>query len=125
MSWAWRSTWVVTLCIMGAVVGCGVAKTNTQDTAATPPSQLQSSAPTAAPQPSPPPATPPQAQPYSSAGNGGGYATPGGANGTVYVGATGDCYHSESCRTLRGQKIPISRDDAIRRGYKPCKVCGG
>lgn len=44
---------------------------------------------------------------------------------TVYVGDTGECYHSEYCRTLKGNKYPMSLDDAIASGRRACKVCGG
>lgn len=44
---------------------------------------------------------------------------------TVYVGETGECYHSEYCRTLKGSKRPISISDAIASGLRACKVCGG
>lgn len=44
---------------------------------------------------------------------------------TVYVGETGECYHSEYCRTLKGSKHPMSISDAIASGLRACKVCGG
>ena len=44
---------------------------------------------------------------------------------TVYVGDTGECYHTEYCRTLKGNKYPMSLDDAIASGRRACKVCGG
>lgn len=44
---------------------------------------------------------------------------------TVYVGDTGECYHSEYCRTLKGPKYPMSISDAIASGRRACKVCGG
>ena len=44
---------------------------------------------------------------------------------TVYVGETGECYHSEYCRTLKGSKYPMSISDAIASGRRACKVCGG
>nr|DAI12390.1 MAG TPA: Metal binding domain of Ada [Caudoviricetes sp.] len=44
---------------------------------------------------------------------------------TVYVGDTGECYHSEYCRTLKGSKYPMSISDAIASGRRACKVCGG
>ena len=44
---------------------------------------------------------------------------------TVYVGETGECYHSEYCRTLKGSKYPMSVSDAIASGRRACKVCGG
>lgn len=44
---------------------------------------------------------------------------------TVYVGETGECYHSEYCRMLKGSKYPMSISDAIASGRRACKVCGG
>lgn len=44
---------------------------------------------------------------------------------TVYVGETGECYHSKHCRTLKGSKHPMSISDAIASGLRACKVCGG
>ena len=44
---------------------------------------------------------------------------------TVYVGDTGECYHTEYCRTLRGNKYAVSLSDAIASGRRACKVCGG
>jgi len=43
--------------------------------------------------------------------------------GTVYVTKTGRKYHRAGCRHLAKSSIPISRKDAIARGYTPCKVC--
>jgi endonuclease YncB( thermonuclease family) len=44
---------------------------------------------------------------------------------TVYITKTGSKYHAPGCRYLRKSKIPISRSEAIARGYTPCGVCGG
>lgn len=43
---------------------------------------------------------------------------------TVYITPTGSKYHSEFCRTLRGNKTPILLSRARER-YEPCGVCGG
>ncbi len=43
---------------------------------------------------------------------------------TVYVGSTGTKYHARNCRTLKTEN-PISKSQAIARGYTPCTVCGG
>ncbi len=43
--------------------------------------------------------------------------------GEVYITNTGDKFHTGSCRYLRESKIPISRSDAVDRGYTACKVC--
>ncbi len=44
-------------------------------------------------------------------------------NYEVFVTNTGGQYHREGCRYLKNSKIPISKDSALARGYKPCKVC--
>jgi len=51
------------------------------------------------------------AQPQSSRGD------------SVYVTNTGKKYHSGNCKYLSQSKIPISRDDALARGYGGCSVC--
>ncbi|MEW6016135.1 MAG: thermonuclease family protein [Candidatus Zixiibacteriota bacterium] len=42
---------------------------------------------------------------------------------TVYITRTGAKYHRGSCSSLRKSKIPISKKDAIARGYGPCARC--
>lgn len=44
---------------------------------------------------------------------------------TVYVTATGKCYHLKKCKTIKRSKTkhPITLEDAIAKGYKRCKVC--
>lgn len=42
---------------------------------------------------------------------------------TVYITKTGDCFHAGHCRHLRKSKIAIERKDAVKRGYRACKVC--
>ena len=42
---------------------------------------------------------------------------------TVYITKTGSKYHRGTCRYLSKSKIPISKEEAIKRGYGPCKVC--
>lgn len=42
---------------------------------------------------------------------------------TVYVGKTGNKYHYQGCRTLKGGGIPISLDEALAQGRAACKVC--
>jgi hypothetical protein len=44
------------------------------------------------------------------------------ADYTVYVTKTGECYHIEGCSYLKSS-IPISLEDAISRGYRPCSRC--
>ena len=41
----------------------------------------------------------------------------------VYITATGQKYHRENCRYVRGKAIEISLSKAQREGYDPCKVC--
>ncbi len=48
---------------------------------------------------------------------------PSSSGGTVYVTRTGDKYHRGSCRYLRQSKIAISKSEAKKQGYTPCKVC--
>jgi hypothetical protein len=42
---------------------------------------------------------------------------------TVYITNTGAKYHQKSCQHLKRSSIEISLQDAINRGYDPCKVC--
>lgn len=44
---------------------------------------------------------------------------------TVYITKTGARYHRANCRYLYKSKIPISEEEAKKRGYTPCKVCFG
>ncbi len=41
----------------------------------------------------------------------------------VYITRTGIRYHRDWCRSLRRSRIPIQLDEAIRRGYTPCRIC--
>lgn len=41
----------------------------------------------------------------------------------VHITRTGAKYHAAGCRYLARSDIPISKKDAIARGYTPCKVC--
>ena len=43
----------------------------------------------------------------------------------VHITRSGTKYHAAGCRYLSKSDIPISRSDAIRRGYSACSVCGG
>ncbi len=42
---------------------------------------------------------------------------------TVYITRTGSKYHRASCSYLRKSKTAITREEAIVRGYEPCKRC--
>ena len=42
---------------------------------------------------------------------------------TVYITHTGTKYHRGTCRHLAQSGIPISRSEAVARGYESCKVC--
>lgn len=41
----------------------------------------------------------------------------------VWVGNTGNKYHNQSCRTLKGQGYQITKQQALSEGREPCKVC--
>jgi hypothetical protein len=41
----------------------------------------------------------------------------------VYVSASGEKYHLESCRTLKENKNKLSLEKAISEGYEPCQIC--
>jgi methylphosphotriester-DNA--protein-cysteine methyltransferase len=41
----------------------------------------------------------------------------------VYITNTGTKYHRETCNSLRRSKIPITLEQAIERGYEPCRNC--
>jgi len=41
----------------------------------------------------------------------------------VHITRTGAKYHRAGCRYLARSDIPISREDAVARGYTPCSVC--
>lgn len=43
----------------------------------------------------------------------------------VYITASGDKYHNESCRYYDDTCTPMTLQDAQNAGYEPCKVCGG
>lgn len=42
---------------------------------------------------------------------------------TVYLTASGNCYHFQGCRCLRNTNMPIKRNEAEARGYRPCGIC--
>ncbi|GIV55137.1 MAG: hypothetical protein KatS3mg039_1655 [Candidatus Kapaibacterium sp.] len=42
---------------------------------------------------------------------------------TVYITRTGARYHRDGCSSLRRSRIPISLQEAIKRGYTPCRIC--
>jgi len=41
----------------------------------------------------------------------------------VYITNTGSKYHRETCNSLRRSKIPVTLEQAIERGYEPCRNC--
>ncbi|MDR2796044.1 MAG: thermonuclease family protein [Spirochaetaceae bacterium] len=41
----------------------------------------------------------------------------------VYVGKSGKKYHRFDCKTLQNTKREVSRADAVRAGYGPCRIC--
>jgi hypothetical protein len=42
---------------------------------------------------------------------------------TVYITKTGAKYHKSGCTYLKYSSIPVSLEDATKRGYTPCSVC--
>ncbi len=42
---------------------------------------------------------------------------------TVYITTYGEKYHMQHCFHLRKSKLPIDIDEAVYRGYEPCKNC--
>lgn len=44
-------------------------------------------------------------------------------NPMVFINKTGECYHRESCPTLKDGKASIMLDEAIQHGYLPCRTC--
>jgi endonuclease YncB( thermonuclease family) len=42
---------------------------------------------------------------------------------TVYVTQSGTKYHLATCGALSHSKIPMTLEDAIKRGYSPCGIC--
>jgi uncharacterized protein YceK len=42
---------------------------------------------------------------------------------TVYVTENGKKYHRKGCRYLDKSSIPMSKEEAIKKGYEPCDVC--
>jgi methylphosphotriester-DNA--protein-cysteine methyltransferase len=50
-----------------------------------------------------------------------GYAATG--ETTVYITNTGEKYHTERCASVRKSKIAITLEQAVSRGYEPCKRC--
>ena len=46
-----------------------------------------------------------------------------GPDTVVYVTKTGEKYHTERCSSLKSSKIAIALEDAVSKGYEPCKVC--
>ena len=41
----------------------------------------------------------------------------------VIVTKSGSKYHRDGCKTLRTSRIPILLQEAVEKGYEPCKVC--
>jgi methylphosphotriester-DNA--protein-cysteine methyltransferase len=50
-----------------------------------------------------------------------GYAVSG--ETTVFITDTGEKYHTERCASVRKSKIAIRLEQAVSRGYEPCKRC--
>ena len=56
-------------------------------------------------------------------GIGEGTSPPTASGDIVYIINKGDTYHRGTCKYLSDSKIPISRDEALRRNLKPCNEC--
>lgn len=41
----------------------------------------------------------------------------------VYITKTGECYHRGFCWHLKKSKIPVTLQEAVDDGYRPCKNC--
>ncbi len=41
----------------------------------------------------------------------------------VYITETGTKYHRSQCKSLFYTSLPVSRGEAEREGYAPCKLC--
>lgn len=41
----------------------------------------------------------------------------------VYITKTGAKYHRDGCSSLKKSKIAITLQEAVNRGYEPCKIC--
>ncbi|MCC6695013.1 MAG: DUF4236 domain-containing protein [Candidatus Hydrogenedentes bacterium] len=68
------------------------------------------------------PYVPPKQQSVHGSQTGAGvFATPG--DEIVYIAPEGKKYHHLGCYTIRGGSSPISKQEAIARGYVPCKKC--
>ena len=44
-------------------------------------------------------------------------------NEVVYITRTGKKFHRAGCGSLRSSSFPMSRSEAIAKGYKPCQIC--
>ncbi len=44
---------------------------------------------------------------------------------TVYVFKYGACYHSSECSSVTKYTIEMDHDDALKKGYCGCSICGG
>ncbi len=45
------------------------------------------------------------------------------ASKTVYITNTGEKYHNEGCKSLSKSKIPISLEEAKKKGFSACGIC--
>lgn len=45
------------------------------------------------------------------------------ASSAVYITATGSKFHRDGCGSLSKSKIKIDRNEALEKGYEPCKRC--
>ena len=42
---------------------------------------------------------------------------------SVCITATGEKFHRLDCHTVKKLKKQMSREEAVQRGYEPCKIC--
>jgi len=50
-------------------------------------------------------------------------ASPTPADKVVYITGTDGEYHREGCTRLEGQGLPITCQEALQLGYRPCRLC--
>jgi hypothetical protein len=49
--------------------------------------------------------------------------TPTSSDEIVYITESGTKYHKKGCKYLSKSQIPISKKEAIAKGYTACSVC--
>lgn len=41
----------------------------------------------------------------------------------MYITVHGECYHLETCPSMTGESKAIPLEEAIKQGYRPCRIC--